>query len=75
MKILTKKKQEQILELLIKIGTTLAVDGKIPPKAYSRVNEANYDIADLVGGLEMITQYHYAIDAVIQNELAKMGGK
>ena len=71
MKILTKREQEKILDLLIKSGTVLATDEKVPFRAYRRCNDVNYEIADLVGGFGMRQRYYCAI----LNEFSKMGGK
>ena len=75
MKILTKKKQKQILALLIKSGSTVTKDDQVPFRAYNRVNSANYDIANLVGGSEMVKKYYSAIDEIIQDKIAEAGGK
>lgn len=73
MKILTKKKQEKILELLIESGVAIAKDSDMKMKTYHKVYDANYAIADLVGGMGFNTRYFTVIDRVIDDELAKMG--
>lgn len=73
MKILTKKKQKAILELLIESGSIVSKDTRIPFNTYNIVNKSNYDIADLVGGFEMTKKYYSAMDRVFQEVLAKMG--
>ena len=75
MKILTRKKREKILELLIKSGVAISEDAEVPYNAYKKVNNANYEIADLVGGTGMIQRYYDITDRVFQDMLAKMGGK
>lgn len=57
MKILTKREQEKILDLLIKSGTVLATDEKVPFRAYNMCNGVNYEIADLVGGFGITQRY------------------
>ena len=73
MKILTKKKQERILELLIESGVAIAKDSDMKMKTYHKVNDANYEIANLVGGSGFIGRYYRVNYRVISDELAKMG--
>lgn len=75
MKILTKKKQEKILELLVESGTVISVDGSVSVNTYNKCNDVNYDIANLVGGFDMAVRYYGFIKRVLQNEIAKKGGK
>ena len=68
MKILTKKKQKEILELLIKSVTPVIIDEKVPLETFKEVNRANYDIAYLVGGFGILSRYHNALYKVIQDK-------
>lgn len=61
--------------LLIESGVAISKDEKVPYNAYKKVNNANYEIADLIGGAGMILRYYEVVDRVFQDMLAKMGGK
>lgn len=75
MKILTKKKQEKILELLIENGIAVAKDMEAKVNTYNRVNGNNYAIVRMLFGENSLLRYYGAIDSALKSELAKMGEK
>lgn len=75
MKILTKKKQEEIFDLLVASGVAVAGNSKVPAHTYNKVNRANSNIAKLMGGDRFSCRYHSVVGKVLEYELAKMGGK
>lgn len=75
MKILTKKKQEKILELLIESGIAVAKDMEAKTNTYNRVNGNNYAIVRMLFGEHSLFRYYGAIDSALKMELVKMGEK
>ena len=73
MKLLTKKKQEEILKLLSKIGSILLEDDEVSAKTYDKINKRSYDIAFEISGFKGTDFYFKSIQSTIKTVLAKMG--
>ena len=75
MKLLTKKKQKEIIKLISEIGNILAVDDEVSVRTFSEIDKRNFDIVFEIGGFKGMDVYRDSIHNACENELAKIGGK
>lgn len=73
MKILTKKKQKEIIDTITEIGIRIAEDKDIDLATFRYINERCYDLTSAIGGLDAVDNYYKTVDYAITK--AEMGVK